>query len=338
MDDATDQNPKNPDKARAARARAAALSPMKRQEIARRAADARWGRKLSHATHEGVLQIADLELPVANLANGTRLMISRAFMTALGRPWKGTYKRTGLPNFIDAKNLSPFINKELMDVLEPVEFVNLNGQTVQGYRAVLLPMVCDVYLAARRAGGVLTPGQERVAAQAEILVRGFARIGIISLVDDATGYSKERASTELATILQAFIAKELQPWVYTFPSDFYEEIFRLRGLPVPKDKAKRPQYFGHLTNDIIYDRLAPGVREELKRSVPRAPSGRPKAALHQKLTPDLGHPKLREHLSSVTTIMKLSRGYEDFKAKLNRIHPRFGDNLSLALDFPDEDS
>lgn len=327
---------KNPDKARAARARAASLSPMQRREIARKAADARWGRKLPTATHEGVLRIADLELPVANLADGTRLMISRAFMTALGRPWKGTYKRTGLPNFVDAKNLSPFINKELMDVLEPVEFINKTGQTVQGYRAELLQLVCDVYLDARRAGA-LTAGQERIAAQAEILVRGFARVGIISLVDDATGYSKERASSELATILQAFIAKELQPWVYTFPSDFYEQLFRLRNLAFPKDTAKRPQYFGHLTNDIVYDRLAPGVKEELKRTVPKAPSGRPKGTLHQKLTPDIGHPKLREHLASVTTIMKLSRGYDDFKSKLDRIHPRYGDNLSLALDFPDEE-
>lgn len=327
---------KNPDKARAAHARAASLSPMQRQEIARRAADARWGRKLPTATHEGVIKIADLELPVANLADGTRLMISRAFMTALGRPWKGTYKRTGLPNFIDAKNLSPFITKELLDVLEVVEFINLNGQTVQGYRAELLQLVCDVYLDARRAGDVLTANQERVAAQAEILLRGFARVGIISLVDDATGYAKERASTELATILQAFVAKELQPWLYTFNSDFYEQLFRLRGLAAPKDSAKRPPYFGHLTNDIVYDRLAPGVKEELKRSIPKAPSGRPKGALHQKLTPDLGHPKLREHLASVTTIMKLSRTYDDFKSKLDRVHPRFGDNLSLPFDFGDD--
>ena len=28
---------------------------------------------------------------------------------------------------------------------------------------------------------------------------------------------------------------------------------------------KRPQYFGVLTNDVVYKRLAPGVLEELKR-------------------------------------------------------------------------
>lgn len=149
-------------------------------------------------------------------------------MTALGRPWKGSYKRTNLPNFIDARNLSPFIPSDLNDVLEPVEFVNMRGQRVQGYRAELLQMVCDVYLDAREADA-LTPSQERIAAQAEVLIRGFARVGIISLVDEATGYQRDRASDALATILRAFIAKELQPWVHTFPDQFYEHASLLDG-------------------------------------------------------------------------------------------------------------
>jgi hypothetical protein len=128
-------------------------------------------------------------------------MISKAFMTALGRPWKGSYKRTNLPNFIDAKNLLPFIPKELYDVLDPVEYLNKRGQKVQGYRAELLQMVCDVYLDARK-GGKLTPTQEPVASQAEILIRGFARVGILALVDEATGYQRDRATDALAQILE----------------------------------------------------------------------------------------------------------------------------------------
>lgn len=321
-------------------ARAAKLSPDERSDSARRAAEARWATavsldRLPAATHEGELTVAGLQLPVAVLSDGTRLMISRAFMTALGRPWKGSYKRTNLPNFIDAKNLSPFIPKELYDVLEPVEFVNKHGQKVLGYRAELLQMVCDVYLAARAVDGVLTPSQERLAAQAEILIRGFARVGIIALVDEATGYQRDRATDALARILEKFIAKELQPWVKTFPDEFYQQMFRLRKLNFPKDTVKRPQYFGHLTNDIIYRRLAPGVLEELKNTMPKSPSGRRKGTLQQKLTPDLGHPKLREHLASVTTIMALSDGYEDFKHKLDRRHPRYDENFSF--DFEGDD-
>jgi hypothetical protein len=212
-----------------------------------------------------------------------------------------------------------------------VEFINKHGQKAQGYRAELLQMVCDVYLDARK-GGMLTQSQEKIADQAEMLVRGFARVGIIALVDEATGYQRDRASDALARILEQFIAKELQPWVKTFPDEFYEQLFRLRGLEFPRDTVKRPQYFGYLTNDIIYKRLAPGILDELKRTEPKTPSGRRKGTIQQRLTPDLGHPKLREHLASVTTIMALSDDYEDFMRKLDKRHPKYGETISFDFE------
>ena len=316
------------------KARAEKLSSERRAEIARKAAAARWSAALPDATHEGELEIGGLSLPVAVTSDGTRLMISRAFMTALGRPWKGSYERNALPNFIDAKNLAPYLTTELIQKVEPVEFINGRGQKAMGYRAELLQLVCDVYLEARKAGA-LSKNQEKVADQAEVLIRGFARIGIIALVDEATGYQRDRAKDALARILEAFIAKELQPWVKTFPDEFYEELFRLRGLEFPRDTVKRPQYFGHLTNDIVYKRLAPKVLETLRSEVPKSPKGRRTNALHQKLTPELGHPLLREHLAKVVTVMKLSSGYKEFMNKLDLIVPRYGETGSF--DFSDFD-
>ena len=312
------------------RARAEKLTADERSNIAKRAALARWQATLPAATHEGELEVGNLRLPVAVTSDGTRLMISRAFMDALGRPWKGSYERNRLPNFIDAKNLEPFLTTELLEAVEPIDFVNKRGQKAQGYRAELLQLVCDVYLEARKAGALKT-AQIKIADQAEMLVRGFARVGILALVDEATGYQRDRARDALAKILERFIAEELQPWVKTFPDEFYEEIFRLRGLDFAKDSVKRPQYFGHLTNDVVYKRLAPGVLEELKRTAPKTASGRRKGTLQQKLTPDLGHPQLREHLAKVVTIMKLSDSYSDFKRKLDRLHPRYDETMQLDL-------
>lgn len=313
-------------------ARAKSLSKESRSEIARNAAAARWSKHLPDASHEGTLEIAGLSLPVAVTSDGTRLMISKAFMTALGRPWKGSYASSELPNFIAAKNLLPFISEGLFNVLHPVDFINKRGQKAQGYKAELLPMVCDVYLDARKAENILTDSQQKVAAQAEILIRGFARVGIVALVDEATGYQRDRATDALSRILEQFIAKELQPWVKTFPDEFYEQLFRLRGLNFPTDTVKRPQYFGYLTNDIIYKRLAPGVLDELKRTEPKSKSGNRKGTLQQRLTPDLGHPKLREHLASVCTIMDFSDDYQDFMRKLDRRHPRYGETMQLDFD------
>lgn len=173
--------------------------------------------------------------------------------------------------------------------------------------------------------------QEHIAHQAEILVRGFARVGIIALVDEATGYQKDRAADALSKILEAFIEKELQPWVRTFPAEYYEQLFRLRGLPFPTTTVQRPQYFGVLTNDIVYNRLAPGVLDELKKVTERNEQGRPKHKFFQKLTANVGYPKLREHLGSIVTLMKLSTDYADFKVKLEAIHPPYGKTMQLPL-------
>ncbi|MGH6770992.1 MAG: P63C domain-containing protein [Xanthobacteraceae bacterium] len=64
-------------------------------------------------------------------------------------------------------------------------------------------------------------------------------------------------------------------------------------------------FFGILTNDIIYDRLAPGVLEQLKKVNPKdEATGRRKHKNFQWLTSNAGYPKLREHLGAVIAIMK----------------------------------
>lgn len=177
-----------------------------------------------------------------------------------------------------------------------------------------------------------------MAKAADILMRALAHTAITALVDEATGYQYERPRDALQKILEAFIAKELRPYVHTFRDDFYENLFRLRGLKYPTDSVKRPQYFGHLTNNIVYARLAPKVLEELRKATPRNPDGRLKHHLHRRLTEDIGHPKLREHLASVTTLMKISASYEQFERFLDSAHPKYNENLLLPFDgeIPDE--
>lgn len=330
---------KDPKKASAAKKRAESLSPEQRSEIARNAAAGRWNKGLPAATYTGEIVIGDAHLSCAVLEGEVRVLTQSDMMRALGRSrqakGRGFYDAdANLPAFLTAKNLRPFIPDDLYVKSSQIEFRLSSGQKAFGYRAELLPQVCEVYLKARDAGA-LTPQQEHIARQTEMLMRGLATIGIVALVDEATGYQRDRASDALARILEKFIAKELQPWVKTFPDEFYEQMFRLRGLDFPHETVQRPRYFGHLTNDIIYRRLAPGVLAELKNTVPKTPSGRRRGTLQQKLTPEFGHPKLREHLASVTTIMALSDDYADFKKKLDRRHPRFDETLSFDFDEDD---
>lgn len=223
-----------------------------------------------------------------------------------------------------------------MALKSPIKFRRpCGGKFAYGYPATILADLCDAILAAR-ANDTLDPRQSNWAKQCEILVRGFARVGIIALVDEATGFQVDRKRDALAQILEAFIAKELQPYVSTFSVEYYQELFRLRGLDFDRDSVRRPQYFWKLTNDIVYKRLAQGVLEELKKVTPKNQHGKSKAKLFQSLSSNIGYPKLREHLGKVVAIMQLSETYIDFKQKLDRLVPKMTDQTSFDFDEKDD--
>lgn len=320
-------------------ARAKQLSGKKRKEIARRAAAKRWDTdSLPQAvcsSEDTPLLIADIALDAYVLEDGTRVLSQAGFLRALGRNKRAAYRSNEIPPMLQGAALKPYLTPDVLEQSRPVSFVTPNGIRANGYRAELLPEVCEVYLKARDANA-LAANQRPVAKHAEILMRALATVGIIALVDEATGYQELRAKNALARILESFIAKELQQWVRTFPNDYYRQLFRLRGLTYPTDSVRRPQYFGMLTNNIIYDRLAPGVLDELKRVTPRTDNGRRKHKLFQRLTNNVGYPKLREHLGAVVAVMKLSDGWHDFIGKLDRLYPRYGNQLLLPLEYESE--
>tara|TARA_Y100000310_G_scaffold340619_2_gene437085 strand:- start:267 stop:1046 length:780 start_codon:yes stop_codon:yes gene_type:complete len=245
------------------------------------------------------------------------------------------YTGTELPVFLEAKNLKPLITKDMEPVLTPIDFRTPRGASAEGFDAEILPTICDIYLQARE-DGLLTPQQAVVAKQCEILVRGFARIGIIALVDEATGYQDVRARKALEEILDKFIAEELRKWAKTFPDEFYKEIFRLKNWPYAPWSVRRPGVIGRYTNDIVYERLAPGVLNELRRKNPVSPKGHRKARHHQWLTEDIGHPRLREHIAAVIALMRASNNWTQFHRMLQRAFPRYGTNLEFPFVDADE--
>ena len=294
-------------------------------------------KKKLKATHQGKLEIGEIKLDCAVLEDGTRIISRNAIFRAFGRTKRGRAKSEmrvpNMPSFIDAKNLQPFISKDLRGGLTPVEYLSITNRDMTGFNAEILPMMCDLYLEAREKE-ILTKHQLRLAIAAEILLRGFAKIGIIALIDEATGYQYIRDRIALQKILDKYLTDEWAKWTKTFPDEYYKELFKLRGIQYPPISMKRPQYVGHWTNDIIYSRLAPKVLTTLKDKNPRQPdTGHRKRRHHQYFTRDYGHPALKEHLSNVVFLMKGCTKWDDFKRRLNRARPKYGD--TIPIDFPE---
>lgn len=276
--------------------------------------------------------IAGCEVPCYVLDDETRVLSQRGFLEALGRrPTASTAalpppKARGvrLPVFLAAKNLQPFIPKDLAAASTRIEFSRGTGRSMYGYNAKLLPQVCRVYLRARQEKRLFR-SQEHIAERAESVLADIAEDGIVSLVDQAAGYDPARLA--LARTLEQYIARSLQPWVKTFPFEFYELIYGLQGWGKPRPDHKFHQAVGRLTLDLVYSRLAPGVRDEVLRRTPRYPSGELKYRLHQWFTPGFGHPKLREHIAAVMALMRAARTWPQFENSINRALPKFTEDV-----------
>ncbi len=180
------------------RARSEQLPPQRRSEIAREGGKARWA-DLPYATHDGPLKLGDAIIQSAVLDDKRRVLTQSDVMRALGRARqaKGRSHYDGdvnLPAFITAKNLKPFIPNELYVTSSQIEFRRKGGGKAFGYPAELLPKICGVFIDADEAGK-LNRLQKHIAVKARVLLRGLAEVGIIGLVDEATGYQDERPKT-----------------------------------------------------------------------------------------------------------------------------------------------
>ena len=301
---------------------------------------------------EKPLVIGEVKISCFVLSNKARVISQQGLRDALGFSRRGGPKSTGaeisnangdspkfskekaitdvnLPGFLSSNWLRPYISEELLGVLKsPIRF-NYRGLTY-GYPATILADLCEAILEAEMDGAT-TSRQAEFVRRSHLLMTGFARVGVIGLVDEATGYQEVRENLALAQILEQYIADDLQKWNKTFPKEFYEEIYRLQGWEYPPKGGNFPQFLGHYTNHIVYSRIAPGVLKELRDKNPTLPSGNRAVKHHQYLTPNYGHPKLREHLASVIALMKSSYTWTSFQGKLDQVHPTIGTNMRLPF-------
>ena len=317
-------------------ARAQKLSQEERSEIASNAAKEKWRLpKAIFGTPDKKLKIGERELECYVLENGKRVLSGRGMQEALGL---GQSHGGILKDFLNQKAIMPFISNELaMEISTPIAFIRpgRGGVPANGYEATFLPKLCDAILEARKKGKWIGKRQREIADQCEIIVRVLSKIGIISLVDEITGYQEVRDREALQKILEKYLTDEWAKWSKTFPDEFYKELFRLKRIDYPSGKGvKRPGYVGHWTNDIVYDRLAPGVLKTLKEKNPRIPeTGHRARAHHQHFTRDYGHPELKQHLSNVIFLMKSCTSDNEFKIRLDKAAPKQGDTPQLNLEY-----
>lgn len=316
------------------KARSSVLTPEQRKEIARNAVRTRWAKAkgisvdevgqvsdspeqdskhksdlvtttptLPLSLFQGTLNIGDVSLSCHVLDNGKRVIAQREVVRALTGVVSGN-----LPRYLSTMRLSKYI--DLGHIIEQTVNFAIPGTQYEaiGYEATLLIEICDAYLRARE-DGALTKQYDNLAKRAEIIVRSCAKVGIIALIDEATGYQEVREKHALQLKLQAFIADELQDWALMFPPEFWFELARLENIHY--SPRSRPLRWGKYVMAFVYAAVDKDIAKELKNRIPNPQHGQ---NLHQ-LLKKYGRERMTAQLNQVLGVMKTCRDMDDFKRK-----------------------
>jgi len=287
----------------------------------------------------GSIPIGNVEVECAVLEDETRVLSAKSVFDSFGRARKGMNSRlkidgTAIPPFLAAKNLKPYITQEVMEWTSPIEYMDGN-QKKTGYKAGLLPVMCKIYLDARRDGVFKLDSQLKLADQSEILLTAFAQVGIDALVDEATGYQYSRSHNALRILLDNYIAEGMRQWVKTFPDSFFDQLDKIYDNERTTSQ-KRPQYYGHFINRYIYKPIEHGYVKEALDKLNITDEGKRKAKFHQWLSDD-GKQVLSRQLGRTEMLMEMCNDIDAFKKAAQKqkdisIAPYLFDDMNQIID------
>lgn len=322
-------------------ARKNTLTAEERSEIARKAAAARWkkekgaeyespqeavevevipqDRDLPHSMFRGTLKLGEIDLEVHVLSDGKRAITQREVVRAIS----GGRESGNLTRYLDR---NPLVDTEAIQG-QVLRFRIPGSKAVaHGYEATLLVEICDSYLQARDAKK-LDHSQLKLAIQAEMILRACAKVGIIALIDEATGYQEIRSKRALQLKLQAFIADEIQEWARMFPEEFWLELARLEGIRY--SPRNRPLRWGRYVMMFVYDAIDEDVGRQLREVNPNPRFLRN----HHQWLKKFGRDRVHNQIQQVIAVMKLCTDMDDFKTKFGRVFK----NTPLQITFDDID-
>ncbi len=226
-------------------------------------------------------------------------------------------------------NLRPAIevHTEVLRAL-PGEFLykfSRNGAFALGIQARLLVEVCEVYVIGMFRG-LLRSNQMAVAERCRKISAATSAVGMDALVDDACDYQPQRGDyTE--EYLKHFLNRDPSNWKGRFPPEYYREIYRLHDWSYQPSRNRHPQQLGHITNDIVYSRLPPGILQELQRRNPTDDAGRRAYKHHQFLTDETGVGALYNQINTCVTLLTPAHTWKGFMRSLDLVTPRQSQGL-----------
>jgi len=230
------------------------------------------------------------------------------------------------------KPAEAFLKVDLADEMIKFDLDNVSNKEVYGITAECFLDICRAFVKARDAGVLETERQQEIAIKAGAFLSACANVGLIALIDEATGYQYTRADDALRVKLRAYLEEQMRPWEKTFPDELWIEFGRLTNWK--GGVQQRPKYWGKLVNELVYEYLDKDVFEWLKENAPPPRHGQ---NYHQWLTSNYGLRKLIEH---IWMLVGMAAACQTMEALRYRMAERFGKQpfqMMLFIDPPGTD-
>jgi len=320
------------------------LSVEQRKAIASRAARVRWERKapgenaqsesgestqneeniaLPRALWPGELAIGKSSIPVYVLDDGRRI-VSRTGATFVLTEGKGG---GNLESYLQVKVLESYMPQDLHSRMVDFSIQEVVNKSVKGMEADTFLEICAGYVRALQDGKLESETQVSIAMRAAMFSAACSKVGLIALIDEATGYQHHREGEELQLKLKLYLENEMRKWDRTFPADLWVQFGRLTHWKGSVNQ--RPKYWGKLVMELIYEYLDPDVAQWLRENAPKPKHGQ---NYHQWLTSQYGLNRLVEHIWKVVGIASTCETMDELKNKMQELYgKRPGFQFALKL-------
>lgn len=272
------------------------------------------------AKYQGHLDLGGVLVDVYVLDTGDRVLSQRGAVKALTGADRG-----GLSDYLEVKALQSFLKAAENPASKEVNSLENNEKTAaencsffipgagwaHGVKAERFEQILTAYVAALNAGALATDRQRGIAMTCALMSTAFIRLGLIALIDEATGYQRARGVDALQVKYHAFVSDRFREWEKVFPDELWEQFGRLTNWQGPLHS--RPKWWGHLVNELIYDMMDPDVAKYLRENKPKPALG---VKYHQWLTADFGAKALLTHIYQIIGIAKGCASLRELKEKV----------------------
>ncbi len=263
-------------------------------------------KSLAKVSHYGTIHIDTLAFDCVVLEDATRGYVQSQLMQVIGFRKKnpGTQFRRFLTE--TAPNALKILEKSEYEVVQMPHGANAKFAPA----GILTEIAAGVMESA--ALGKLHTQRRGLVQPCAAIYRALAKTGEVALIDEASGYQRQRADNYLNDFFTLVLREQFSGWERRFPQSFQDAMLEMLGFAYIQP-GRSPNIIGKITADWVYGVVFPQpiIKEMRKR---RDASD---TKLHQWLK-DGGLSLLEKQIHTVEMIARSSFSYDDFVGRCKR--------------------